>query len=542
MKSKRKTLNMSGILVVLLGLICVSNTLWALGSSNPQHIIFDMRVYQNMEGKGGVSTSSYVEPHRAGNIASKTDLEAEQAKLRSIFNVRDIRLRINTQWLYESKYGKRIFRIFNKNGSKTSMLLTVEDKKDNFRLEVFDGKKSKKSRNLLDTAVELPAENTIILGFKDLENKVYFLAFHRRADLKDVSAIRGDIGQIRGSTQYQAELVDYVQPQYPPAALKEGIEGTVMLRAGINKSGNVVDVEILSGHPLLKHAASRTISQFKYKPPSDKAKSFPVPFSAILSFKLPEEKQDIDGGSIIGRVTLENNDSIIPGVEVQLVDKKNNILKTTNSDRNGTYGFMSIPAGNYTLTYKKNGYLTIMRKLYLKGSETSKVNVYFRARKAGKKYIMKQKAWVVGDKYFIKDETKKDIYYVKGKAFTIGKKLSLRDMTGKELARISQKPFSIGQKAKIYRNNEEIAKVVKKFSLKDKFTVTIPGGKSIKVTGNFWKYKYTLTRKGKKVASVSKKFFIGSDKYGVEILPGEDEVLILAIVVIIDLFSHSDNK
>lgn len=158
-----------------------------------------------------------------------------------------------------------------------------------------------------------------------------------------------------------------------------------------------------------------------------------------------------------------------------------------------------------------------------------------------KKYVMKQKIWTLGEKFIIKDETKTPVFYVKGKVFSFGDKLSFRDTSGRELAFISQKVLSFRPRYKIYRHKKLIAKVVKKLVLfKDSYIVDTPGPDDYKVTGNFWNYEYTFTRNGRKVAVVSKKFFSWSDTYGIAIVQGEDDILILATAVVIDMVSHGD--
>lgn len=45
-------------------------------------------------------------------------------------------------------------------------------------------------------------------------------------------------------------------------------------------------------------------------------------------------------------------------------------------------------------------------------------------------------------------------------------------------------------------------------------------------------------RHGQAVANVSKRWFRVRDTYGVEIQPGEDDALVLAIAVCVDALSH----
>jgi TonB family protein len=56
------------------------------------------------------------------------------------------------------------------------------------------------------------------------------------------------------------------RPAYPSAAKKAGIEGTVHLEVVIDKNGNVQDVKLLSGDPILAKAAMKAVSNWRYQP------------------------------------------------------------------------------------------------------------------------------------------------------------------------------------------------------------------------------------------------------------------------------------
>ena len=158
-------------------------------------------------------------------------------------------------------------------------------------------------------------------------------------------------------------------------------------------------------------------------------------------------------------------------------------------------------------------------------------------------YFMSQKTFTLGERFVIKDKTKTPVFYVKGKALSIGDKLTLRDAAGNELAYIKEKVLHIGEYYNIYRDSHLFASVKKKlFHFKDKFTVKIPGLDDYKVSGNFGRHHYRFVRNGKVVALVSKKFLSFGDKYRIEIVPEEDDVLILSTVVIIDMVSHNGNE
>jgi protein TonB len=63
-----------------------------------------------------------------------------------------------------------------------------------------------------------------------------------------------------------ALIAKRVQPQYPPEARGKHIQGMVILRAEISKEGDVTELALVSGHPLLAPAAIEAVKQWKYKP------------------------------------------------------------------------------------------------------------------------------------------------------------------------------------------------------------------------------------------------------------------------------------
>ncbi|HKN24029.1 MAG TPA: TonB family protein [Candidatus Acidoferrum sp.] len=69
-----------------------------------------------------------------------------------------------------------------------------------------------------------------------------------------------------GGAVQAAKLVNRVQPLYPPLARQTRISGTVKLHAIIGKSGNVEQLQVVSGHPLLVQSALDAVKQWRYQP------------------------------------------------------------------------------------------------------------------------------------------------------------------------------------------------------------------------------------------------------------------------------------
>jgi protein TonB len=62
-------------------------------------------------------------------------------------------------------------------------------------------------------------------------------------------------------------LVSTVDPEYPDAAVRARIEGSVVLEIGVDETGNVSDVQVTRGLPFgLSEAAAEAVRQWKYRP------------------------------------------------------------------------------------------------------------------------------------------------------------------------------------------------------------------------------------------------------------------------------------
>lgn len=73
--------------------------------------------------------------------------------------------------------------------------------------------------------------------------------------------------RVRVSSGVQSGLlVRKVQPSYPPLARQARIQGSVILQAQISKNGDIENLQLVSGHPMLAPAAIEAVKQWKYKP------------------------------------------------------------------------------------------------------------------------------------------------------------------------------------------------------------------------------------------------------------------------------------
>ena len=156
-----------------------------------------------------------------------------------------------------------------------------------------------------------------------------------------------------------------------------------------------------------------------------------------------------------------------------------------------------------------------------------------------RKFQMREKLMSIGDDYWIEDESGNKAFKVDGKAMHMRDTWVLEDANGQEVAKIQEKKMSIRDKIKIELAGGHEATVKKAMvGIRDRFIVEVDGGKDLKVHGNIVDHEYDIDRDGDKIAEVSKKWFRVRDTYGVEVEHDVDTVLVLAVTVAVDAFSH----
>ena len=160
------------------------------------------------------------------------------------------------------------------------------------------------------------------------------------------------------------------------------------------------------------------------------------------------------------------------------------------------------------------------------------------------RYVMRQKLLSLADNFTIKNEQEQDVFLVKGKLFSFGDKLSFQDLAGNELVFIDQRLLNWSPTYELWKQGELLAVVKRElFSfIHHRFTVDVPGPNDLEAEGDFLDHEYTISRGGSVVATVSKRWFSWTDTYGVEVADGEDDVLLLATAVVVDMVCHDDSK
>ncbi len=153
---------------------------------------------------------------------------------------------------------------------------------------------------------------------------------------------------------------------------------------------------------------------------------------------------------------------------------------------------------------------------------------------------MREKLFAIGDDYWIENEDGERVFKVDGKALRLRSTFVLEDTSGAELFKVQEKALHIRDTMHIEREGETVARVKKALitPLRDRFSIEVEGGEDMEAKGNIVDHEYKVERAGEQVAEVSKRWFRVRDTYGIEVAPGQDDALILAVTVCIDQMTH----
>jgi len=157
------------------------------------------------------------------------------------------------------------------------------------------------------------------------------------------------------------------------------------------------------------------------------------------------------------------------------------------------------------------------------------------------RYQMREKLVSIGDDFWIENEHGQKTFKVDGKALRVRDTLKFKDAHGNTLCQIQERKLRVKDSMEVEDAHGKRVALIKKALIspvRDRWTVKIKDGPDLDVKGNILNHEYKIGEGRDRVAEVSKKWFRIRDSYGVEIDPGQDDIVILAVTVAIDQMAH----
>ena len=155
---------------------------------------------------------------------------------------------------------------------------------------------------------------------------------------------------------------------------------------------------------------------------------------------------------------------------------------------------------------------------------------------------MQQRMFSIGQDFWIENDRGQKVFKVDGKAIRIRGTLIFEDARGQELYKIQERIARVRDTMNIEDGRGRPAAKVHNAlitPLRDRWQIDVPGGQNLSTQGNILNHEYRIERGRQTIATVSRKWFRIRDSYGVEVAPGEDAALMLALTVVIDMMAHA---
>jgi len=152
------------------------------------------------------------------------------------------------------------------------------------------------------------------------------------------------------------------------------------------------------------------------------------------------------------------------------------------------------------------------------------------------KYQVREKIFRLGEDNDILNEAGQPALQVDGKVLSLHGLMLVNDLAGTEVGRVSRKLVSLMATYDITLTGGVSAELHQRFSgpFHPKWTISVAGGSDMEMTGNFAGHDFTITENGQTVATVSKAWISLADSYGVDIVEGQNDLLILCAVLALE--------
>jgi uncharacterized protein YxjI len=152
-------------------------------------------------------------------------------------------------------------------------------------------------------------------------------------------------------------------------------------------------------------------------------------------------------------------------------------------------------------------------------------------------YVIRERLFRLGEDSDITDEAGQLVLNVDGKVLSLHNRLVLRDPAGREAGRVQRKLAAVRPDYQITIDGKDVAEVRKHLftPFGERFTIDVRGAGDMEIAGDLFSHEFTIQRDGQTIATVSKRWLSMTASYAVDVAPGEDDVLILASVLALDL-------
>lgn len=159
-------------------------------------------------------------------------------------------------------------------------------------------------------------------------------------------------------------------------------------------------------------------------------------------------------------------------------------------------------------------------------------------------YVIRERMFRLGEDSDITDEAGRPVLHVDGKAMSLRNRLIVRDPAGREVAQVHRKLAALRPTYEITVGGADVAEVRKHLftAFRERLTIDVRGAGDMEINGDLLDHEFTIRRGGQRVATISKRWLTVTTSYAVDVAPGEDDMVILASVLALDLATDQERR
>jgi uncharacterized protein YxjI len=152
-------------------------------------------------------------------------------------------------------------------------------------------------------------------------------------------------------------------------------------------------------------------------------------------------------------------------------------------------------------------------------------------------YVIRERLFRLGEDSDITDQAGQPVLHVDGKVLSLHHRVILQDPAGREAGRVHRKLAALHPTYEISLGGNDVAEVRRHLftPFGERFTIGVRGGGDMDIDGDLLSHEFTIQRDGQTVATISRRWLTMTASYMVDVAPGEDDLLILASVLALDL-------
>jgi uncharacterized protein YxjI len=152
------------------------------------------------------------------------------------------------------------------------------------------------------------------------------------------------------------------------------------------------------------------------------------------------------------------------------------------------------------------------------------------------RYLVRERLFHIKDDFWVTDEHGNKAFFVNAKVLSLRHTLELEDTSRQVLALIKHKLVTFTDAMEIEHDGAVVATVHRAvFSpLHHRAAVDLADGRRLEAVGNIIDKDFEIRDGHRVVARVSRAWFRVRDTYGIDVAPGENDALMIAVAVCLD--------